>query len=60
MLSDIEIAQGCQMKKIVEIANDIGISADEIEPYGHYKAKISESLFEKLKNKSDGKRNNFV
>lgn len=40
MLTDIEIAQQAKMKKITEIAESIGISEDELEPYGHYKAKI--------------------
>ena len=55
MLSDIEIAQQAKMKKIGEIAEQIGISTEDIEPYGHYKAKLSESVFEKLKDKKDGK-----
>ena len=55
MLTDIEIAQSCKMKKIYEVAKDLGISDDNIEPYGHYKAKLSENLFQELKNKPDGK-----
>ncbi len=55
MLTDIEIAQSCKMKKIYEVARDLGISDDNIEPYGHYKAKLSENLFFELKNKPDGK-----
>lgn len=55
MLSDIEIAQGANMKNITEIAESIGISSAEIEPYGHYKAKISDSVLERLKDKKDGK-----
>lgn len=55
MLTDIEIAQSCKMKKIYEIAENLGISEDDIEPYGHYKAKLSESLFKKLSDKPDGK-----
>lgn len=54
MLSDIEIAQNAEMKKITEIASSIGISEDEIEPYGHYKAKISDSVYDRLKDKEDG------
>ena len=38
MLSDIEIAQQANMKKITEVAASLGISEDDIEPYGHYKA----------------------
>lgn len=55
MLSDIEIAQGAKMKDIEEIASQIGISKDEIEPYGHYKAKINDTVLERLKDKPDGK-----
>ncbi|MDY2848544.1 MAG: formate--tetrahydrofolate ligase [Oscillospiraceae bacterium] len=55
MLTDIEIAQQAKMLKITEIAAGLGISADDIEPYGHYKAKVSEALIQKTKNDSDGK-----
>ena len=55
MLTDIEIAQSAKMKKIGEIAEQIGISTDDIEPYGHYKAKIGENVFDKLKDREDGK-----
>lgn len=55
MLSDIEIAQNAKMKKIYDIADDLGIRQEDIEPYGHYKAKLSEELFTKLKDKPDGK-----
>lgn len=55
MLTDIEIAQQAKIKRIYEIAEKLGLEDDDIEPYGHYKAKLSETLFEKIKNKSDGK-----
>ena len=55
MLTDIEIAQAAQMKKITEIADSLGISSDDIEPYGHYKAKLSEELFAQTADKPDGK-----
>ena len=55
MLSDIEIAQNAKMKRINEIADELGISNEELEPYGHYKAKLSESLYSKLAFKNDGK-----
>lgn len=55
MLSDIEIAKQAKMLKIGEIAAKLGISEDEYEPYGHYKAKLSESLYTKTKDKPDGK-----
>ncbi|MDD6665843.1 MAG: formate--tetrahydrofolate ligase [Eubacterium coprostanoligenes] len=55
MLTDIEIAQNAKMKDINKIAASLGISSDEIDPYGHYKAKISDSVMERLKDKKDGK-----
>lgn len=55
MLTDIEIAQQTQMKKITEIAAGLGISEEELEPYGHYKAKLSQKLFDRLADKPDGK-----
>lgn len=55
MLSDIEIAKQAEMLKIGEVAAKLGISEDEYEPYGHYKAKLSESLYAKTKNDPDGK-----
>lgn len=55
MLTDIEIAQSVKMKKITEIAAGLGIKEDELEPYGHYKAKLSEELFSRLKDREDGK-----
>ncbi|MBR0085462.1 MAG: formate--tetrahydrofolate ligase, partial [Lachnospiraceae bacterium] len=55
MLSDIEIAQNAKMKKISEIAAGLGIDENDLEPYGHYKAKLSENLYSKLAFKDDGK-----
>ena len=55
MLTDIEIAQQCKMKPITEIAAQLGIAPEELEPYGHYKAKLSDDLAKRLKNKPDGK-----
>lgn len=55
MLTDIEIAANANMLKINEIAGKLGISEDDVEPYGHYKAKLSESLFEKTAGNPDGK-----
>jgi len=54
MLSDIEIAQSTKMKKITEIAESIGLSTNDIELYGDYKAKIKLEAIEKLKNRSEG------
>lgn len=55
MLSDIEIAQQAKMLKITEVAEKLGISGDDIELYGPYKAKLSMPLLQRLKNKKDGK-----
>ncbi|MCC8072818.1 MAG: formate--tetrahydrofolate ligase [Clostridiales bacterium] len=55
MLSDIEIAQNTQMEEITKIASKVGIKPEELEPYGHYKAKISDSVLERLKDKPNGK-----
>ena len=55
MLSDIEIAQDAKMKDITEIAENLGILPSELEPYGHYKAKINDSVFDRLQDKEDGK-----
>lgn len=46
-LSDIEIAQGCKMQPITEIAKKIGLTEDEIELYGKYKAKVNTSIAKK-------------
>lgn len=55
MLTDIEIAQQAKMLKIGRIAENLGISEDDIEPYGHYKAKLSEELYTKTASNPDGK-----
>mgnify|MGYP000243124768 FL=1 len=55
MLTDIEIAQEAKMKKITDIAEGLGIDADDLEQYGQYKAKLSENLYKKLENNKDGK-----
>ncbi len=56
MPSDIEIAQKATMKKIAGIAKErLGIPEDSLEPFGHYKAKVSLAYLDTLKNKKDGK-----
>lgn len=55
MLTDIEIAQNTDIRPIEEIAKNLGINDDELEFYGKYKAKLNDALFERLKNKKDGK-----
>ena len=55
MLTDIEIAQSAKMLKIKDIAADLGINEDELVPYGHYKAKLSQELIDRVKDNADGK-----
>jgi formate--tetrahydrofolate ligase len=57
LLPDIEIAKqaAADMLEITEIAEKLGILHDDLEPYGRYKAKISETLFAKIANRGDGK-----
>lgn len=54
-MEDIEIARKVKLKNINEVACDLGIKEDEIECYGRYKAKIPMNIYEKNKNKKDGK-----
>lgn len=46
MLTDIEIAQNAKMKPITEIAEELGIHKDSIEPYGKYMAKLSDEFIQ--------------
>ncbi|PZP59478.1 MAG: formate--tetrahydrofolate ligase [Delftia acidovorans] len=55
MLSDIEIAQRAKMKRIKEVAEGLGIPEEALEPYGHYKAKVSLEWVEGLQGRRDGK-----
>ena len=55
MLSDIEIAQNAKMLKIKDIAKKLGIDEEELIPYGHYKAKISQECIDRLESEEDGK-----
>ena len=55
MKTDIEIAQEAEMLHIRDVAASIGITEDELELYGKYKAKLSDELYEKTKNNPDGK-----
>jgi formate--tetrahydrofolate ligase len=52
---DLQIAQSVDMERIINIASKLGLSEDEIELYGNYKAKIQLSVMDKLKDKKDGK-----
>ncbi|HTP84408.1 MAG TPA: formate--tetrahydrofolate ligase, partial [Alphaproteobacteria bacterium] len=54
--SDIEISQAATMRPIVDIAKEkLGIDAKNLEPYGHYKAKVSLNYVKTLKGKPNGK-----
>ena len=55
MLTDIEIAKQADIKPISDIAEKLGISADELEFYGKYKAKLPLSLLKKYERREDGK-----
>jgi len=56
MPSDIEIAQAAKLKRIAQVAKEkLGISDEHLEPYGHYKAKVSLPFIDTLKGKKDGK-----
>lgn len=55
MKTDIQIAQEAKMKHIREVASLLGITEDDLELYGKYKAKFSDSLWEEIKDREDGK-----
>lgn len=55
MMTDIQIAQSCEMLPINKIATALNISDDELELYGKFKAKLSASLWDKIKGRKDGK-----
>lgn len=55
MKSDIEIAQECVLDPITAVADNFGIPGDDLELYGKYKAKISDELYDKVKNNKDAK-----
>ena len=54
-MTDIEIARNTKLEKIVDIAKKVGIEEDDIEQYGKYKAKISNEVYEKRKERKNGK-----
>lgn len=55
MKSDIEIAQEAKMIPIKEVAAQLGMTEDDLELYGKYKAKISDELINRVKDRPDGK-----
>ena len=54
-MTDIEIARNTKLEKIEKIAQKIEIDEEDIELYGKYKAKISNEVYEKNKDKKNGK-----
>lgn len=54
-MTDIEIARNTKLEKIVDIAKKVGINEENLEQYGKYKAKISDKVYEELKEKKNGK-----
>ena len=55
MLTDIEIAQQTKLRPIAEIARELGVREEELEPYGRFKAKLNDGLFARLEGEPDGK-----
>ena len=55
MKTDIQIAQEAEMSHIRDVAASIGIEEDDLELYGKYKAKLSDELYDKIKDNPDGK-----
>ena len=55
MKTDIQIAQEAELMHIKDVAASIGISEEELEFYGKHKAKLSDELWEKVKDRKDGK-----
>ena len=55
MKTDIEIAQEAQMLPITEVVKEIGLTADDLELYGKYKAKISNEYLKKIEGNKKGK-----
>ena len=55
MKSDIQIAQEAELLPIKDVAKKLGISEDDLELYGKYKAKLSDAYLEKIKSNKDGK-----
>lgn len=55
MKTDIQIAQEAEMMHIKDAAASIGINEEDLEFYGKYKAKLSDELWEKVKDRKDGK-----
>ncbi|HVJ30789.1 MAG TPA: formate--tetrahydrofolate ligase [Gammaproteobacteria bacterium] len=56
MKDDLAIARGVKLRKVVDLAKErLGVEADDLEPYGHYKAKLSDALIARVQSRPDGK-----
>jgi formyltetrahydrofolate synthetase len=55
MKSDLQIAQEAKLKPIAQIAREVGINEEELEPFGMWKAKVKLDILERLKDRPDGK-----
>ena len=56
MDADITIARNAKLRKIAELAEEkLGIDPEDLEPYGHFKSKVSKRLVDSLQDKPDGK-----
>jgi formate--tetrahydrofolate ligase len=56
MPTSLEIAQGARLRPIAEVARELGLLDEEVEPYGHFKAKIRLDVLERLADRPDGKQ----
>lgn len=52
--SDIQIAQEAHLENIKDVAAKVGVTEDELEMYGKYKAKLSDELIHRVENNEDG------
>ena len=55
MLTDVEIAQQAKIQNITAIAEKLGLSTDDLELYGKFKAKIAKEVWARVENNPDGK-----
>ena len=55
MPSSLEIAQGATLRPILDVADELGLEHDEVEPYGRYKAKVDLSVIDRLADRPDAK-----
>ena len=55
MKSDIEISRSAKLAHITELADKLGLKQEHVEPYGHYKAKVSLDAYEAMKDRPDGR-----